>query len=242
MNIRKEVRKSLLEEQASNSTTIYYCCDGSNLMACNSGGPYFEQWLGEDNVIEIDMYDPPSGQNPMNIIYSAAFPQEPGWDESANSGYGPWTTIQDYIDWCTNPINNNSQGQVGAWCDVVVDSVTRYPKGCGGTGVDTFGDPVSLKQPETRKGDLGRKKKGRAKEESPASRYFKWPWQKKKRNEGDLDRKKKGRAKEQTTSGATGADSQPIFGEPMKRKINEKENRIRITESEFIKLIEKSIQ
>ena len=51
-------------------------------------------------------------------------------------------------------------------------------------------------------------------------------------NVNQLVRKK--RKKEQTTAGAAGAYSQPIFGKPVKRKID-------IKESEFISLIEKSI-
>tara|TARA_B100000579_G_C22842190_1_gene862189 strand:- start:276 stop:1976 length:1701 start_codon:yes stop_codon:yes gene_type:complete len=191
MNLRKELRKSLLSEQIANPSTIYYCCDGSNLLACNAGGPAFEQWVGDDNVIELDMYDPPTGQNPMNMIYAMAQPGDP--DPLFTYPWENWTSVDDYTEWCNSTAGGAAGGQVGAWCDVVVNSVTKYPKGCGGYGLDTFGDTVSMKQPKTRK--------------------------------GDLDRKKKGRAKEQTTSGAAGAYSQPIFGEPMKRKINEERKR-----------------
>ena len=44
----------------------------------------------------------------------------------------------------------------------------------------------------------------------------------------------RGRTKEQTTAGAAGAYSQPLFGKPMKRSI-------KIKESTFIELLEKSV-
>ena len=46
-----------LKEQ-TNSTTAYYCCDGSNLLACNAGGPYYDPYINQNNVIILGMYAP----------------------------------------------------------------------------------------------------------------------------------------------------------------------------------------
>ena len=226
-----------LKEQ-TNSTTIYYCCDGSDLLACNAGG-YYDQYIDENNIIELDMYTPASGSNPMNIIYSMAFP--PGGPTGT-----PWTSIEDYQDWCNDPMMQNQSGQVGAWCDVVVDSVKSYPKGCGGTGVNTFGDTVSMKPDNlnTRGGkdDIEKLKiKGRRRSQSHGygcdcgdGNYDKsccdstiteeqcgpgMYWCKTSQECKPMNKNK--RKKEQTTSGAAGAYSQPLFGEPKRGKINE---------------------
>jgi|TARA_R110002020_G_scaffold143844_8_gene316528 hypothetical protein len=250
MNLRKTLRKTLLEN--TSNTTAYYCCDDSDLLACNAGGPYYDPYINQNNVIALNMYSPGS---PLNIIYGTAFPQ--GYP------YNPWSSIQDYQDWCNDPMVPNQSGQVGAWCDVVVDSVTSYPVKCGGMGIDTFGDTVSMKKPETRKGfqdDVEElRRKGRRRSQSHGygcdcgdGNYDKtcctglseskqcksgMYWCKKSEKCKPINKSK--RKIEQTTSGAAGAFSQPVFGKTIKRKIAEQT--LNIKESEFIKLIEKSV-
>jgi len=232
MNLRKTLRKTLLEN--TSNTTAYYCCDDSDLLACNAGGPYYDPYINQNNVIALNMYSPGS---PLNIIYGTAFPQ--GYP------YNPWSSIQDYQDWCNDPMVSNQSGQVGAWCDVVVDSVTSYPVKCGGIGIDTFGDTVSMKKPETRKGfqdDVEElRRKGRRRSQSHGygcdcgdGNYDKtcctglseskqcksgMYWCKKSEKCKPINKSK--RKREQTTSGAAGAFSQPVFGKPIKRSIGE---------------------